>query len=152
MRYRNIEPLSVKRGRGNIRTSAIGRDTRTRLFDPSELASPFEPDMRRAVVPTLTVEDETFPHESARTEQGPKELVAQMPDLVPVNVLAQDHRNGGRDEFTARGPSPVRRAYSSDADTVDRELDVVSPTAANVAQVLNALLGDMSRESVVVRK
>lgn len=152
MRYRNIEPLSVRRGRGNIRTSAIGRDTRTRLFDPSELSSPFEPDMRRAVTPTLTVEDETFEHESAQTEQEPKPLVHQMPDLVPVNVLAQDHRKGGRDEFTAQGPSPVRRVYSSDADTVDRELDVASPTAANVAHVLNALLGDLSRESVVVRK
>lgn len=142
----------MRRGRGNIRTSAIGRDTRTRLFDPSELASPFEPDMRRAVVPTLTVEDETFEHESVLPEQEPKKLVSQMPDLVPVNILAQDHRPGGTNEFTARGPLLVRRVYSSDADTVDRELDVASPSLANLAQVFNALLGDLSRESVVVRK
>ena len=46
----------------------------------------------------------------------------------------------------------VVATFTADAATVDRALDVSSPTAANVAQVLNALLGDLSREFVVVRK
>lgn len=152
MRYRNIEPLSVRKGRGNLRTSAIGREIRVRLFSPSELALPFEPDMRRAVAPTLIVGEETFQHESVQSEWEQDKPTRQMPDTLPVNELAQDHRRGGRNEFAVEGPSPVQRLYESDDSTVSRELDVASPTAANVAQVLNALLGDMSREFVVVRK
>jgi hypothetical protein len=152
MRYRNIEPLSVRKGRGNLRTSAIGRETRVRLFEPSELAKPFEPDMRRAVAPTLIVGDEVFQHEDLPEEWEQERPVPQMPDTLPVNVLAQDRRRGGSDEFGAEGPSPVRRAYTSDDSTVSRELDVSSPSLVNLAQVLNALLTDMSRESVVVRK
>jgi hypothetical protein len=152
MRYRNIEPLSVRKGRGNLRTSAIGRETRVRLFSPSELAAPFEPDMRRAVAPTLIVGEETFQHESVQSEWEQDKSAIQMPDVLPVNELAQDRRPGGRDEYVAKGPAPIRRVYTSDDDTVSRELDVSSPTTANLAQVLNALLGDMSREFVVVRK
>ena len=152
MRYRNIEPLAVEKGRGNLRTSAVGRETRVRLFSPSELALPFEPDMRRAVAPTLIVGEETFQHESVQSEWEQDKPTRQMPDTLPVNELAQDRRPGGRDEYAAGGPSPVRRVYASDDDTVSRELDVSSPSTANLAQVLNALLGDMSREFVVVRK
>ncbi len=152
MRYRNIEPLSVRKGRRNLRTSAIGRETRVRLFSPSELTAPFEPDMRRAAVPTLIVGEETFQHESVQSGWEQDKPTHQMPDLLPVNELAQDRRRGGRDEYAAEGPSSVRRGYTSDADTVSRDLDVSSPTTANLARVLNALLGDMSRESIVVRK
>lgn len=152
MRYRNIKPLSVRKGRGNLRTSAIGRDTSARLFNPSESASPFEPGMHRAVAPTLVVGEEEFQHESIQSEWRRDKPTVQMPDVIPVNILAQDRRRGGRDEYAAEGPSPMRRLYTSDSSTTSRELDVSSPTVANVAQVLNALLGDMSRESVAVRK
>lgn len=157
MRYRNIQPLSVRKGRGNLRTSAVGRDTSARLFSPSELAKPFEPDLSRAEPPTLVVGSdetgwETFQHEDMPKEWKTDKPTAQMPDTLPVNVLAQDRRRGGRDEYAGEGPSSVRRLYASDSGTVSRELDVASPTIANVAQVLNALLGDLSHESVVVRK
>jgi len=151
MRYRNIEPLAARKGRGNLRTSAIGRDTRTRLFSATESARPFEPDMRRAVAPTLTVGDETFQHEDLQEEWKPDKPVAQMPDTLPVNVLAQDRRPGGRDAYLAEGTS-TRRLYSSDDTDVSRDLDVASPSLANLAEVLNALLMDMAHESVVVRK
>jgi len=152
MRYRNIEPLTVRRGRGNLRTSAIGRETRARLFSPGELAAPFEPDMRRAEAPTLVIGEETFSHESAQSEWQQERPVPQMPDMIPVNEPAQDRRRGGRDAYKAGEPSPGRRRYLSDDGAVSRELNVAVPTAANLAQVLNALLEDMARASVVVRK
>lgn len=151
MRYRNIEPLSVRKGRGNLRTSAIGRDTRTRLFSATESARPFEPDLRRAVAPVLTVDDDTFEHEDLPEEWIADKPVAQMPDALPVNVLAQDRRPGGSDEYLAKG-APAHRIYTANADTVSRALNVTSPTLANLARVLNALLDDMAHESVVVRK
>ncbi|KPL13113.1 hypothetical protein AMJ85_00200 [candidate division BRC1 bacterium SM23_51] len=151
MRYRNIEPLAAKKGRGNLRTSAIGRDTHTRLFSATESARPFEADMRRAVAPTLTVGDETFQHEDMPEEWHPDKPVAQMPDTLPVNVLAQDRRPGGRDAYLAIEGVATRRLYSSDDSTMSRDLDVSSPSLTNLAQVLNALLDDMAHESVVVR-
>jgi hypothetical protein len=151
MRYRNIKPLPTKKGRMNLRTSAIGRDARARLFNPSELAAPFEPNMDRAVAPTLVVGEEMFQHESSQLEWEQEPPIKLVPDVLPVDVLAQDRRRGGQDELENMGPAPIRRLYTADADTVSRELDVSSPTAANVAQVLNALLADMSREFVVVR-
>jgi hypothetical protein len=157
MRYRNIEPLSVRKGRGNLRTSAVGRDTSARLFSPSESAKTFEPDLNRAAPPVLMVgrdetKWETFQHEDMPTEWKRDKPIAQMPDTLPVNVLAQDRRRGGTDEYSGSGRTASRRLYTSNDGTTSRELDVSSPTLANAVQVLNALLADMSRESIVVRK
>lgn len=151
MRYRNIKPLSAREGRGNLRTSAIGRDTRTRLFAAIESARPFQPDLRRAVVPTLTIGEETYQHEDLPAEQELEKPTPQMPDILPVNVLAQDRRPGGRDEYLAEGAS-MHRLYTADDTDMSRELDVASPSLSNLAEVLNALLTDMAHESVVVRK
>lgn len=151
MRYRNLEPLAVRKGRGNLRTSAIGQDTRSKLLRSRESAALFEADMSRATTPVVTDGEETFPHESAREDREAAGPRAKLQDLAPVNIPAQDGRPGGRDAYRGGGGAPRVRLYSSDSDTVSRELDVSSPTAANVAQVLNALLSDMARESVVVR-
>jgi hypothetical protein len=152
MRYRNIKPLETERGRGNLRTSTLGHHARVRLFSPSELAASFEPNMDRAVTPTVAVGEEVFPHESIQSEWEQDPPTIPMPDVLPVDVLAQDRRPGGQDELEGGNAASRRRSYSSDSSTVSRELDVGSPTVANVAQVLNALLSDMAREFVVVRK
>ena len=152
MRYRNIEPLAARKGRGNLRTSTLGRDTHSRLFSPSESAAPFEPNMDRAVVPTLVVGEETFQHESVQEDWEQKPPTHMIPDTLPVDELAQDRRRSGRNQLVAEGPAPIRRLYIADAGTVSRVLYISSPTTANVAQVLNALLEDLAREFVVVRK
>lgn len=160
MRFRHI--VSALRGAqilGNARPSPLGRETRSRLFVPTGGALNFEqPDLKHNL-PSLSVFDEEGEEQVFTTPGWPEEHfeypsprapTPQLPEARPEDRHPADYRRGGADrpESPRLGGSTQ---FTADDDTMLRTLNVTSPSTANLARVMNALLFDLGQRRRITR-
>jgi len=80
----------------------------------------------------------------------PEVPVPPMSDNLPPRREPEDARAGGTDHL-ALAETPPPRTYDVTGANTSRDLNVTSPTAANVAQVLSELLTDLQNNEIVRR-
>lgn len=168
MRFRNVPPPAGQSA-GNGRANLLGRQVRSRVFVPLDAGPLFRmPDLPDAR-PTLIVDGklDRGPDDlgQMREERGeplaegsravewdsnPLVPVPPMTDTLPPRREPQDARVGGVDHV-AGSANPPTRTFDVTGSTNTRDLNVSSPTAANCAQVLSALLTDLQTQKLVRR-
>jgi hypothetical protein len=155
MRFRNIKTEGGDFA-GNKRPALLGRHVRSRLFVPMDNAKMFEQAPLGEKFPNLrTVGDDGEVVDTPLRPQGPEiaewdlpEPLPAMPDTRPPENHPMDVRVGGTDRPDASSIAATGR-YTVTGTTVSRALNVTAPTAANCAQVLNALLSDLRSRGIV---
>lgn len=165
MRFRNVPPPAGQSA-GNGRANLLGRQVRSRVFVPLDAGPLFQmPDLPDAR-PTLVL-DEKETRQLERLEEmqeglaavsvGPVEWdsnppvpVPPMTDTLPPRREPQDARVGGVDHV-AGAATPPTRTFDVNGSTTSHDLNVSSPTVANCAQVLSALLTDLQTQELVRR-
>jgi len=169
MRFRNV-PNPSGASSGNGRTALLGRITRSRVFVAMDMGRPFVlpdlPDTRPTLItpegvdstgPSLDVRERRAQQAGQLREKGsvnwelePEVPVPPMSDNLPPRREPVDARLGGVDRV-AIGAGAPSRTYDVTGANISRDLNVTSPTAANVAQVLSELLTDLQSNDIVRR-
>lgn len=157
MRYRNVQSQGNDFG-GNKRPALLGRDVRSRLFVPMDNARLFEQAPLGDKYPTLrttgesgeSVDMPTQPRSEDTVEWELPRPIASMPDTRPPDNEPMDVRIGGKDRPDLAA-ARSRSTYTVTGTSTTRALNVTSPTAANVAQALNALLADLQVRGILTK-
>jgi hypothetical protein len=154
MRFRNTKQEGGEFA-GNKRPALLGHNAR-RLFVPMDSARLFEQAPLGDKFPTLrTVGDDgqivDTPIQPRNAEVAQWELpenTIAATDTIPPENEPEDVRIGGVNRPSTTDRLPANR-YTVTGSTISRSLDVTAPTAANCAQVLSALLGDLETRRIV---
>jgi len=157
MRFRN-QPSQGHDFAGNKRPALLGRDVRSRLFVAMDSARLFEQAPLRDKYPNLrtigdkgqVVDTPIQPRDDMAAEWELPTPVVPIPDTRPPENTPMDVREGGKDRL-ALTKIPQKSQYTVTGTTTTRALDVTTPTAANCAQALNALLSDLQTRGIVTR-
>ncbi len=167
MRFRNV-PNPNGDSSGNGRTTLLGRITRSRVFVAMDTGRPFDlpdlPDARPTLITDEGVDSVGPPLDSRERraqamgvvrEEGsvnwkmePEVPVPSMSDNLPPRREPVDGRRGGVDHV-AIGAGVPSRTYDVTGANTSRDLNVTSPTATNVAQVLSELLTDLQNNGII---
>lgn len=157
MRFRSTPSQGSEFG-GNKHPTLLGRSVRSRLFVPMDNAQLFQQAPLGDKFPTLrtvgdkgqVVDTPTQPRDDnvAEWEMHPEDPIPAMTDTRPPENFPMDVRIGGVDRPPTEDIAPARR-YTVTGTTTTRSLNVTSPTAANCAQVLSALLTDLQPRRIV---
>jgi len=152
MRFRNIKPRSSVTG--NVRTSLLGRDVRSRLFVPLDSGPLFAvPDLGEKPNVLRVVGEDGKEEPVIQPDPVQWELEDPVPalhDALPPIGSPVDVRPGGTDRPESLKIPPARR-FTVTGSTTSHALNVTGATAANCAQVLSALIQDLQRRNLVTR-
>lgn len=165
MRYREVQ---TDKNLSNRRTPMVNRDGRSHLFVAMEGGPLFAvPDLDSTpYIPMLIRPGDEAPAEGDDPIDARAGLSDQMvapekdPERGPVRTLPEDSvppvrppldaRVGSPDHAGTEGSVPPRR-YDVTGTTTTRSLNVTSPTVANCARVLSAVLEDLQERGLLTR-